>query len=157
MPYDRAREWLGAEQAAAYWRATEPALDRIAAVAGDALQREGSLRLAADDEERDELHAEYEALARRFRGRVADDLAAAPRRALPGGALPSARRPPQPARFVRRLAAVAASTPASRSASTPRRVARRHSTPRPCSSPRDGYPSGLLGELEGLSSPRAVR
>ncbi len=41
MPYDRAREWLGAEQAASYWRATETALDRMAAVAGDALRARG--------------------------------------------------------------------------------------------------------------------
>jgi hypothetical protein len=40
MAYDNAREWLGSAQAAAYWRATEAALDRIEAVAGDALRRD---------------------------------------------------------------------------------------------------------------------
>src|SRR6266540_3899940 len=55
MPYDRAREWLGPERAAEYWRLTELALERIAALAGDALRSTGSLRLAADAEERDEI------------------------------------------------------------------------------------------------------
>src|SRR5919197_5392099 len=39
MPYDRAREWLGAERAAEYWRLTEGQLDRLDALAGDAIRR----------------------------------------------------------------------------------------------------------------------
>src|SRR5580765_1250795 len=62
MPYDRAREWLGPDNALEYWRLTERHLDRLAAFAGDALRRTGSLRIAADDEERDEIRAECEAL-----------------------------------------------------------------------------------------------
>ena len=34
MPYDRAREQLGAERAADYWRLTEAALDRLATLGG---------------------------------------------------------------------------------------------------------------------------
>src|SRR5262249_53513396 len=62
MPYDRAREWLGRERAAEYWRLTERHLDRLAPLAGDALRRTGSLRLAADADERDELRVELDAL-----------------------------------------------------------------------------------------------
>jgi gamma-glutamylputrescine oxidase len=60
--YDVARETYGAEAAKLLWRRTEAALDRLEAVAGDAFRRTGSLRLAADDEERDEIRLEYEAL-----------------------------------------------------------------------------------------------
>src|SRR3954468_7468229 len=62
MPYDQAREWLGGERAAEYWRLTEEYLDRLAALAGDALRRTGSLRLAADAEEVEEIRAELAAL-----------------------------------------------------------------------------------------------
>ena len=62
MAYDSAREWLGAEQAAEYWRLTEAYVDRMGELGGDAFRRTGSLRLAADDDERDELRAEFEAL-----------------------------------------------------------------------------------------------
>ena len=41
---------------------TERALDRMAELAGDALRRIGSLRLAYDDAEREALHAEHDAL-----------------------------------------------------------------------------------------------
>src|SRR5579885_3685466 len=60
--YDVARETYGAERAAALWRWTEEALDRLADLAGDALRRTGSYRLAADEEERDAILLEYEAL-----------------------------------------------------------------------------------------------
>lgn len=60
--YDVARETYGREESAELWRRTEAALDRLEAVAGEALRRTGSLRLAADVEERVEIQAEYEAL-----------------------------------------------------------------------------------------------
>ena len=106
--YDVARETYGAEAAKELWQRTEAALDRLEAVAGDAFRRTGSLRLAADDEERDEIHLEYEALhedgfdaewreelphlSPEFRGAIFHPL---------DGSL-------QPARFVRHLAALAA-------------------------------------------------
>src|SRR5215218_134798 len=62
MAYDRGREWLGPEPAQALWQWTERSLDGLAELAGDALGRTGSLRLAADDEERTELRAEYDTL-----------------------------------------------------------------------------------------------
>src|SRR5439155_652000 len=50
MRYDVARETFGHEAARACWRLTGEYLDRLAALAGDALTRRGSLRLAADEE-----------------------------------------------------------------------------------------------------------
>jgi gamma-glutamylputrescine oxidase len=60
--YDVARETYGADAARELWRRTEKAVDRLATIAGDAFRRTGSLRLAADVEERVEIQAEYEAL-----------------------------------------------------------------------------------------------
>jgi hypothetical protein len=62
MPYARAREVLGPDYAAALWRLTERTLGRMDELAGDAMRRVGSLRLAADEKERTELVAEHEAL-----------------------------------------------------------------------------------------------
>src|SRR5438874_4730495 len=60
--YDVARETYGDEHARELWRWTERALDRIADLAGDALRRIGSYRLAGDEEEREGIRLEYEAL-----------------------------------------------------------------------------------------------
>jgi gamma-glutamylputrescine oxidase len=107
--YDVARETYGAEGARELWQRTEGALDRIESLAGDAFRRTGSLRLASDDEERADIHAEYEALREDgFAAEWRDELShlrPSFRGAifhLPDGAL-------QPARFVRHLAALAAS------------------------------------------------
>jgi gamma-glutamylputrescine oxidase len=62
MPYDGAREWLGEEMAREFWALTESYLERLGRSVGDALRHVGSLRLAADEEERDELRREHEAL-----------------------------------------------------------------------------------------------
>src|SRR3954471_23072478 len=103
--YDVARETYGREQAAELWHWTERALDRMAELAGDSLRRTGSLRLAADEEEREQIRGEYEAM--REDGVEAewiddpDGPFFAPIGHAPDGAL-------QPARFVRRLAARAA-------------------------------------------------
>jgi gamma-glutamylputrescine oxidase len=107
--YDVACETYGHEQARAYWRWTEEALDRIESLAGDALRRPGSYRLAADEEEGEHIRCEYEAL--RDDGFAADWLDD-----VPGGAAGRfhgaihhhADCSIQPARFVRRLAAAAA-------------------------------------------------
>jgi len=83
MAYDQARKWLGPDNALKYWRLTEQYLDRLASLAGDALRRIGSLRVAADVEERDELRAEYDALRE-------DDIAAEWRTDVLGGRFPAA-------------------------------------------------------------------
>jgi glycine/D-amino acid oxidase-like deaminating enzyme len=107
--YDIARETYGADRAREYWRWTERALDRMEELAGDALERPGSLRLAADEEERAQIQSEYEALRE-------DGFAAEWRDELPpplAGRFHGAIFHPrdgslQPARFVRGLAAAAA-------------------------------------------------
>src|SRR5439155_1648268 len=87
---------------------TLDALDRMADLAGDALRRTGSYRLAGDEEEREGIRLEYEALREDgFEAEWLDDV--------PGGAagrFHGAISHPhdgsiQPARFVRRLAALA--------------------------------------------------
>jgi gamma-glutamylputrescine oxidase len=60
--YDVARETYGADEARELWQRTERAVDRVEDLAGDAFRRTGSLRLAADAEERVEIRGEYEAL-----------------------------------------------------------------------------------------------
>ena len=106
--YDVARETYGAEAAKELWQRTEGALDHLEAVAGDAFSRTGSLRLAADDEERDEIRLEYEALHE-------DGFAAEWRDELPhlrpefrGAIFHAPDGSLQPGRFVRHLAGLAA-------------------------------------------------
>ena len=150
MPYDRARDWLGAERAGEYWRLTEQHLDRLAGLAGDALRRAGSLRLAADEEERAELQVEFDALRE-------DGFDADWRTDLVGGRFPAAIFHPrdaaiQPARVVHRLADQAARTGVAfvenaRVESLDALAADRLLVA------TDGYPSGLLGGLEGLIIP----
>ena len=152
MPYDSAREWLGADPAAEYWRLTETYVDRMGELGGDAFRRTGSLRLAGDDE-RDELRAEYEALredgfAAEWRERLPEPLD----KRFPGALFHPADAVLQPARLVRRLAVAAAEAGAE---------IREHDRIEELDSleaetivvATDGYPSGLLGDLEGLIIP----
>jgi glycine/D-amino acid oxidase-like deaminating enzyme len=152
MAYGSAREWLGAETAAAYWRLTEAYVDRMEELGSDAFRRTGSLRLA-DADEHEELRAEYEALRddgfdAEWRAALPEPLAGRFAGALfhPGdGVL-------QPARLVRRLAAAAARAGVE---------IREHDRVDDVEEleaetvvvATDGYPSGLLGELEGLIIP----
>ena len=106
--YDVARETYGSEQARELWVRTEAALDRLESLAGDTFRRTGSLRLAADVEERVEIRTEYEALRE-------DGLEAEWRDELPhlrpefrGAIFHPDDGSLQPARFVHRLAALAA-------------------------------------------------
>ena len=102
--YDVARETYGLEHALRLWRWTEEALDRMELLAGDALTRPGSYRLAADEEEREHIRAEYEAL--REDGIAAEWIDDFPR--FHGAISHPGDGSIQPARFVRRLAARAA-------------------------------------------------
>jgi glycine/D-amino acid oxidase-like deaminating enzyme len=144
---------VGRDGARRLWQATEGALDRMEALGGDAFRRTGSLRLANDAEEREELRRELDALredgfaaewvdepdgplAGRFAGAI---------RHVPDGVL-------QPARLVRRLAARAAAE------GVELREFSRVDSVDTAGAPvllvaTDGYPSGLLGELEGLIVP----
>ncbi len=105
LPYHEARHQLGPERAMELWRLSERYLDRMQELAGDALRRVGSLRLA-DEEELEKVRAEFEALREdgfdadwvdRFDPPL-DDLYVGAIRHPTDGAL-------QPARWVRRLAA----------------------------------------------------
>jgi glycine/D-amino acid oxidase-like deaminating enzyme len=107
--YDVARETYGVDQARELWRWTERALDRMEGLAGDALRRPGSFRLAADAEERGQIEAEYEALrADGIEAEWVDDLSGRLAGRFDGGILHPGDGSLQPARFVRRLAARAA-------------------------------------------------
>jgi len=152
MSYASAREWLGVDLAAAYWRLTETYVERLEELGGDAFRRTGSLRLAAADE-LDEVRAEYDALRE-------DGFAAEWRAHLPApldgrfaGALVHPRDGLlQPARLVRRLAAAAAR--AGVEIREHHHVAALETLEAPnVVVATDGYPSGLLGDLEGLIIP----
>lgn len=152
-PYPVMVDSIGRENAAAFWRWTEGELRELALVAGDAFRPTGSLRIAADDEERAELEEEHAALE-------ADGLDVEWRAELPA---PLEDRysaaifhPPdgvlQPARFVRRLAARAAAAGVQIREHT--RVTSTDETgAETVVVATDGYPSGLVGELEGLVVP----
>ncbi|MGH3049852.1 MAG: NAD(P)/FAD-dependent oxidoreductase [Gaiellaceae bacterium] len=107
--YDVARDTYGPDEARGLWASTEDALERMERLGGDALRRTGSYRLATDEEEREQIRSEYEAL--REDGFDAEwlDEVPGPR----GDRFLGAVHHPhdatiQPARFVRRLAARAA-------------------------------------------------
>src|SRR5438876_474030 len=106
--YDVARETYGAVAAKQLWQRTEAALDRLEAVAGDAFRRTGSLRLAADDEERDEIRLEYEALREDGFGAEWRDELPHLRPEFRGAIFHPQDGSLQPGRFVRRLAQQAA-------------------------------------------------
>ena len=152
-PYDVIAASVGRDRARSLWEATEGALDRLEALAGDAFRRVGSLRLAVDAAEREELLAEFELLGEDgFAAEWIDDFEsplagryAGGIRHVPDGVL-------QPARLVRRLAALAAGAGAEFRERN--RVESIESTDAPVVVvATDGYPSGLLGELEGLIVP----
>lgn len=153
MPYDEARATLGPERAAAFWRLTERALDRMEGLAGDAFRRVGSLRLAADEKERDELRAEHDGLlADGFAVDWADELP----EPLAGRYFGAVVHPGDgalfPARWVRRLAARAAEAGAEL-----REHARVSSLDELDADhvviASDGYPSGLLARLDEVVKP----
>jgi gamma-glutamylputrescine oxidase len=153
MPYDQARTKLGAERAAALWRLTERTLDRMEELAGDALRRVGSLRLAADEKERGALVAEHEALREDGfgsewldvpDGRLADRYAGALLHPRDGGL--------HPGRWIRRLASRAAEAGAQlREQDRVSSVADLDADAVVIAS--DGYPAGLLPELDDVVQP----
>jgi len=152
-PYPVLRAEIGEERTAAIWRWTESEIAALASLVGDAFRPTGSLRLAADEEERDELHEEYEAL--RGAGLEAEWLDELP--ASLDGRYPAAIfHPPdgvlQPARLVRRIAHRAADAGVEIHEHT-----RVESVDQVDADvvvvATDGYPSGLLGDIEGLVVP----
>lgn len=151
--YDQVVAAFGREQALQIWRWTEDELRAMAELAGDSFRRNGSLRLAADVEEREDLRDEIEAL---WADGIEAEWIDAPGGLLSGRFTAAIRHPTdgalQPARWVRRLAERAAGAGA-------QIVERRRIgvleelDAETVVVATDGYPSGLLGELEGLIVP----
>lgn len=152
-PYDQVVASFGRERALALWQWTEAELDAMAALAGDSFRRLGSLRLAVDAEEREDLRDEIEAL-------WADGLEAewidAPDGPLTGKFSAAIHHPidaaVHPARLVRRLAE-RASRAGAQFAEGRRVESLEELDAGTAVIATDGYPSGLLGELEGLIVP----
>ncbi|HET7568923.1 MAG TPA: FAD-binding oxidoreductase [Gaiellaceae bacterium] len=151
--YDVARDTYGVERAKELWEWTERALEQMEPLGGDALRRTGSYRLATDEEEREQIRREYEAL--REDGFDAEWLDEVP--GPVGGRFLGAVHHPhdatiQPARFVRRLAARAAEAGAE---------LREHDEVRDVEAldadhvvvATDGYGHGLVAELADLIWP----
>lgn len=109
MPYDVARRQLGQGRARDLWLLTERYVDRMESLAGDAFRRVGSLRIASDLEEREEIRAEYEALREDgFEAEWLDELPSPLAGRFQGGLRHPGDGSIHPARWVRRLAARAA-------------------------------------------------
>jgi gamma-glutamylputrescine oxidase len=109
VPYDEARSELGDGRARLLIEVTERALDRMEELAGDAFRRVGSLRLAFDDDEREALRREHDALRDHgFAVEWVDELEAPLDRLYRGAILHPRDGALHPARWVRRLAAHAA-------------------------------------------------
>ena len=107
--YDIARETYGHDAARELWSRTERELARLEELGGDAFRRTGSLRLAADDDERAEIRAEFEALrGDGFACEWRDDLPPLLSSHFGGAIYHIGDGALQPARFVRRLANAAA-------------------------------------------------
>jgi glycine/D-amino acid oxidase-like deaminating enzyme len=106
VPYDRLVRQVGAPRARWLMELTERGLDRLEQLAGDAFRRVGSLRLAHDDAELQELRAEQEALARDGVAVEWVDELPTPLSGLYRGAILHPRDGAiHPARWTRRLAA----------------------------------------------------
>ena len=152
-PYDQVVADLGRERALALWRWTEAELARDGRARGRRLPAAREPRLAADAEEREDLRDEIEAL-------WADGIEAEWIDA-PGGV---ARRPlhrcDPPPDGRRAAAGTVGAAPRGRAPSGRRRDRRGSPRDGPAELEAetvviatDGYPSGLLGELEGLIVP----
>jgi gamma-glutamylputrescine oxidase len=109
LAYDVAKEQLGAESAKSLWRLTEAGLDHLEELAGDAFRRTGSLRLAEDGDERAAVRREYEALkSDGFRAEWDETLQVPLRQHFRAALVHPTDGALQPARWVRRLAGLAA-------------------------------------------------
>lgn len=152
MPYDVAVEQLGRDRARELWRLTEAGLDRMAELAGDAFRRTGSVRLAADETEADELRREHDLLeedgfAVEWHDRLRPPLA---------GRFPAALGHPtdgalQPARWVRHLARLAVEAGAEVREHS--RVELADLEAEQVVVATDGYGRGLLPELDAAIRP----
>jgi gamma-glutamylputrescine oxidase len=143
----------GADEARAYRSRTEHSLRRLADLVGDALRPVGSLRLAAHADERDELRREYEALREDgFQAEWREPLQEPLERRFPAAIFHPPDASVQPARMTRRLAARAAAQGVE-FVQHHRVESREELESGRVLVATDGYPSGLLGQFEGLIVP----
>jgi len=153
MPYDRARDKLGPARARALWLLTERYVDRLESLAGDAFRRVGSFRLAADASERKELAAEFDALERDgFAVEWDDDLRPPLDSLFQGAILHPGDGALQPARWVRRLASLAAEAGAELREQSPVGSLSELDADQIVIA-TDGYTRGLLPELDAAVRP----
>jgi gamma-glutamylputrescine oxidase len=151
--YDIARAELGPERAAALWRLTERALERLATLAGDAFRQTGSLRLAADTREATSLLAEYEALrADGFEVEWRPDLDGRLAGRFHGGIFHPPDGSIHPARWVRRLAVRAADAGAEIREHAPVAAIEKLDADQVVIA-TDGYTHGLLTPLDRVVRP----
>jgi gamma-glutamylputrescine oxidase len=152
-PYPVHAESIGTEATTALWHWTESELRELAGLAGDAFRPTGSLRLAADEEERDELRDEHDALVEAgFDVEWRENLPALLAARYPAALFHPADGVLQPARLVRGMARRAADAGVEIHERT-RISAIEETGADVVVVATDGYPSGLLGELEGLIVP----
>ncbi len=150
--YVGACESMGRERARLLWELSERAFDGIEALAGDELRRVGSLRLAADERERRTLAAELEALREDgFAAEWLDPLPAPLDRLFQAAIVHPRDGAIHPARWVRRLAAMAAKAGAEIVEGS--RVAVDMLDAPAVVVAADGFTSGLLPELEPVVRP----
>jgi glycine/D-amino acid oxidase-like deaminating enzyme len=152
VPYDVARIELGPDRARLLMELTERTLDRMETLAGDALRRVGSLRLAFDEEECEALRREHDALRDDgFAVEWVDELAPPLDRLYLGAILHPNDGALYPARWVRRLAAHAAQAGADILEGTPVQVDELAADAIVVCG--DGFTASLLPELAELVRP----
>jgi gamma-glutamylputrescine oxidase len=152
IPHDQARVRYGRERARLVEALSRAALGRLEGLAGDAFRRVGSLRLAADDAERDALRREHDALAEDgFTVEWVDDLEPPLDRLYRGAILNPGDGAVHPARWVRRLAAHAAAAGADLREHEPASVSGVDADVVVVAA--DGFTRGLLPELAALVRP----
>jgi glycine/D-amino acid oxidase-like deaminating enzyme len=153
IPYPAAVDRLGGEAALGLWRLTERALDAIEALAGDALRRVGSLRLAADEAELAELREEADALEQDgIAVERLDELPASLRGLFAGGLRHPGDGALHPARWVRRLAGHAAAAGVELRERSPV-TSLEELDAETVVIATDGYTSGLVPELDAAIAP----
>ncbi len=152
-PYDVVCASIGSEAATTLWRWTERELEAMSELAGESFRRLGSLRLAIDEEERDELRTEAEAM---WADGIEAEWVDEPSGPLAGRFTAALRHPRdgalQPARWVRQLAWLAAAAGVE-IVEDHRVTSMAELEAGTVVVATDGYPSGLLRELEGLIVP----
>jgi glycine/D-amino acid oxidase-like deaminating enzyme len=152
VAYDVARDRLGPEQARRLMDLTERSQARLEQLAGDAFRRVGSLRLAADERERDELRREHDALRTDgFAVEWVDELTGPLDTLYAGAILHPHDGALQPARWVRRLARRAADAGADVREHSPMDVESVEADAVVVCG--DGYTAQLLPELAALVVP----